>query len=74
VLRFVQAGMGVALVPQSSDIMKVPGIRYLETGISAAEWRVGVAFHNVSSSDPAVRNFVSAVRQQFHSATMTGKS
>jgi len=67
VLRFVQAGMGVALVPQSSDIMNVRGIRYVETGIAGAQWKVGVAFHNIASSDPAVRNFVSVVRQQFHS-------
>jgi len=74
VLRFVQSGVGVALVPQSSDIMKVPGIKYVETGISEAQWKVGVAYHNASSSDPAVRNFVSAVRQQFHSGTMRWKS
>lgn len=66
VLRFVQAGIGVALVPRSSDIMNVPGIRYLETGMSAVQWKVGVAFHNASASDPPVRNFVSAVRRQFH--------
>jgi DNA-binding transcriptional LysR family regulator len=69
VLRFVQAGAGVALVPQSSSIMNVPGIRFLETGIPAAQWKVGVAFNHVSSSDPAVRNFLSVVRKQFQSGT-----
>lgn len=69
VLRFVQAGVGVALVPRSSEIMNVPRIRFLETGTPGAEWKVGVAFHNLSSSDLAVRNFLSAVRQQFHSPT-----
>jgi len=68
-LRFVQAGVGVALVPRSSDIMKVPGVRYLETGISAGQWKVGVAFHNASASDPVIRNFVSVVRQQFQADT-----
>src|SRR5215469_3700881 len=68
-LRFVQAGVGVALVPRSSDIMKVPGIRYLETGISAGQWKVGVAFHNASASDPVIHNFVSVVRQQFQADT-----
>jgi DNA-binding transcriptional LysR family regulator len=67
VLRFVQSGMGAAIVPKSSGIMNVPGIKYLETGVSMAQWKVGVAFHNLSSSDPAVRNFVSVVREQLHS-------
>jgi DNA-binding transcriptional LysR family regulator len=71
VLRFVQAGMGVAIVPKSSKTMNVPGIAYLETGISTAAWRVGVAFHNASSSDPAVRNFVSVVREQLQSGWTT---
>jgi len=67
VLNFVRAGAGVALVPNSCRIMNVPRIKYLETGIPTAAWKIGIAFHNRSDSDPAVSKFVSAVRQHFHS-------
>jgi DNA-binding transcriptional LysR family regulator len=67
VLNFVRAGAGVALVPNSCRIMNVPRIKYLETGIPTAAWKIGIAFHNCSDSDRAVSNFVSAVRQHFHS-------
>jgi DNA-binding transcriptional LysR family regulator len=70
VLRFVQAGVGVALVPYSSKVMNVPGVRYLETGTSEVQWKVGVAVHTSSASDPAVRNFVAAVRQQLNAKTL----
>lgn len=66
VLNFVRAGAGIALVPHSCKAMNVRGVRYLETGVSAAVWNIGVAFHKVSGSDPAVRNFVSLARQDFH--------
>src|SRR6266480_3243776 len=46
VLNFVRAGAGVALVPMSCKVMNVPRVRYLETRIPAAGWRIGVAFHN----------------------------
>src|SRR5207249_8324907 len=67
VLNFVRAGAGVALVPNSCRIMNVPRIKYVETGIPTAAWKIGIAFHDCSDSDPAVSNFVSAVRQHFHS-------
>src|SRR5499425_2895802 len=66
-LNFVRAGAGVALVPSSCKAMNVPRVRYLETGIPAAGWKIGVAFHKSSTSDPIVRNFVSAVRHDFQS-------
>jgi len=78
VLRFVRAGAGVALVPSSCRIMKVPGIRYLETRISEAHWKLGLAFRTSSGSDPAIRNFISAVRQEFQSTanvrSLSGRS
>lgn len=67
VLNFVRAGAGVAVVPHSCKVMNVPRIKYLETGIPVAAWKVGIAFHNSSASDPTVRNFVSLVRQHFTS-------
>ena len=67
VLSFVRAGAGVALVPNSCRVMNVPRIKYLETGVPTASWKIGIAFHNCSASESAVSNFVSAVRQNFHS-------
>ncbi len=67
VLNFVRAGAGVALVPNSCKVMNVPRLRYLETRLPAAVWKIGVAFHNSSASDPRVRNFVSLARQHFDS-------
>jgi len=67
VLSFVRAGAGVALVPNSCKVMNVPRVKYLETGVPTAAWKIGIAFHNRSASDPSVTNFVSVVRQKFHS-------
>ena len=36
-LHFVRAGAGVALVPRSSRVMRVPSIRYVETGVPAGK-------------------------------------
>jgi DNA-binding transcriptional LysR family regulator len=65
VLNFVRAGAGIALVPNSCKVMKVPGVEYLETGIPSAVWKIGIAFHNSSASDPSVRNFVTLARHDF---------
>ncbi len=66
-LNFVRAGAGVALVPRSSRVMHVPSIRYLETGVTAAEWSIGVAFHKSSPADPVLDKFLSVVRQSYRS-------
>lgn len=65
VLNFVWAGAGVALVPNSCKVMNVRRVKYLETGVPTGAWKIGIAFHNCSASDPAVSNFVSAVRRHF---------
>jgi DNA-binding transcriptional LysR family regulator len=67
VVNFVRAGAGVALVPNSCKFMNVPRVRYLEAGIPAAVWKIGVAFRNSSDSDPIVRTFVSLAREGLHS-------
>lgn len=67
VLNFVRAGAGVALVPNSCKVMNVPRVKYLETGVPTAVWKIGIAFHNSSASDLVVSNFVSGVRQHFSS-------
>ena len=64
VLSFVRAGVGVALVPNSCKFMNVPRVRFLETGVPGAAWKIGLAFHNSSTTDPTVCNFVAVVRQE----------
>ncbi|UWZ83124.1 LysR family transcriptional regulator [Occallatibacter riparius] len=63
VLNFVRAGAGVALVPNSCRVMNVPEIRFLNTGIASASWKVGIAYHKSRDMDPAIRNFVSMARE-----------
>ena len=65
VLNFVRAGTGVALVPNSSEVMKVPRVRYIETGVPAGVWSIGIAFHKSSSADAILSNFVSIVRHNY---------
>ena len=67
VLNFVRAGTGVALVPNSSKVMKVPRVRYIETGVPAGVWSIGIAFHKSSSADAILSNFVSIVRHNYSS-------
>jgi DNA-binding transcriptional LysR family regulator len=66
VLNFVRAGAGIALVPNSCKFMNVPRVRFLEAGIPAADWKIGVAFHNSAATNATVRNFVSFVREGLH--------
>jgi len=67
VLSFVRAGAGVALVPNSCKSMHVPHVRFIETGIPEAVWKIGLAFHDSSASDPMIRNFLSLVREHRYS-------
>lgn len=67
VLNFVRAGAGVALVPDSSKVLKVPRVRYMETGVPSAVWSIGVAFRKSSATDPVLDNFISFVRQRYRS-------
>jgi len=66
-LNFIRAGAGVALVPHSCKVMHVPRVRFLETAIPSAVWKIGIAFHQSLRADPTVRNFVSMVRDDFSS-------
>ena len=64
-LNFVRAGAGVALVPRSSRVMHVPSVRYIETGVPAGNWNIGLAFHKSSPPDPVLGRFLSLVRQSY---------
>jgi DNA-binding transcriptional LysR family regulator len=68
-LNFVRAGAGVALVPRSSRVMRVPGIRYVETAVPAGKWKIGLAFHKSSPADPILSRFLSLVRQGYRVST-----
>jgi DNA-binding transcriptional LysR family regulator len=67
VLTFVRAGAGVALVPDSARVLKVPRVRYVETGVPSAVFDIGIAFHKSATSDPVLNNFLSVVRQRYRS-------
>lgn len=64
-LSFVRAGAGVAVIPESSKALKVPKIRFVETGQPSAVFDIGVAFPRSSAADPVVANFVSVVENGY---------
>jgi DNA-binding transcriptional LysR family regulator len=63
VLNLVRAGIGVSLVPRSVSLMRVPGVRLMDTGLAEARWKIGLAWRKLDQSDPLVRNFVRLARQ-----------
>jgi DNA-binding transcriptional LysR family regulator len=68
VLNLVRAGVGVSLVPRSVSLMRVPGVRLMDTQLAEAKWRIGLAWRKLDQSDPLVRNFVSIARQPRNAA------
>jgi DNA-binding transcriptional LysR family regulator len=65
VLSFVRAGAGIALVPDSSRVLKVPRVRYLEARVPSAAFEIGIALHRSAAADPILSNFLSVVRQKY---------
>ena len=63
VLNLVRAGVGVSLVPRAVSLMRVPGVRLMDTNLAEAKWKIGLAWRKLDQSDPLVRNFVSLARQ-----------
>jgi DNA-binding transcriptional LysR family regulator len=57
----VRAGLGVALVPRSAALMRLPGVRFRELGMSEAAWNIALAWHRDSDAVPLVRRFLEAV-------------
>lgn len=64
VLNLVQAGVGVSLVPRSARLMRVPDVRLLDTGLSEAKWKIGLAWRKLDQADPLVRNFIRLASQR----------
>jgi DNA-binding transcriptional LysR family regulator len=63
VLNLVQAGVGVSLVPRSTRLMRVPGVRLLAPGVPEAKWKIGLAWRKLDQSDALVRSFISLARR-----------
>ncbi len=71
VLNLVRGGVGVSLVPRSANLMHVPNVRLLDTGLDEAKWKIGLAWRKADPLDPLVHNFIRLVRQP-RSATPAG--
>jgi DNA-binding transcriptional LysR family regulator len=63
VLNLVRGGVGVSLVPRSANLMHVPNVRLLDTGLDEAKWKIGLAWRKADPLDPLVHNFIGLVRQ-----------
>jgi DNA-binding transcriptional LysR family regulator len=61
VLSLVRAGLGVAIVPGSAAVMRLPGVRFKEIAMSAAAWNIALAWRKEESGAPLVRRFVEIV-------------
>jgi DNA-binding transcriptional LysR family regulator len=66
VLNLVRGGVGVSLVPRSANLMHVPNVRLLDTGLEEAKWKIGLAWRKADPRrgdllDPLVHNFIRLV-------------
>ena len=60
-VSLVRAGLGVALVPRSTALIRLPGVRFHELDIPEAAWNIALAWHRDSDRVPLVRRFIEAV-------------
>ena len=70
-LHLVRAGVGVSLVPSSARLMRVPQLRFGETGVDEARWSVGMAVRSPDSQSPLVSNFTGLAKEAFSVAKET---
>jgi len=61
VVSLVRAGLGVALVPRSVALMRLPGVRFRELRMPEAAWNIALAWHRDSDGVPLVRRFLETV-------------
>jgi DNA-binding transcriptional LysR family regulator len=61
VLSLVGAGLGVSLVPRSTALMRLPGVRFREVKLGEAAWDIGLAWRRESADLPLVQRFVGMV-------------
>lgn len=64
-LNLVRAGVGVAIVPESTRAFRVPRVRYVETGIPAVAFDIGLAVRKNPAPDPVIGHFLTVVRQSY---------
>jgi DNA-binding transcriptional LysR family regulator len=62
IVYMVAAGLGVSIVPQSTDQIRAEGVRYLPIGGDGPRAPIGLAYRREDHS-PAVRNFVELARR-----------
>jgi DNA-binding transcriptional LysR family regulator len=62
ILNLVRSGLGVSLVPSSAVRLRVPGVRFHETHMREARWRIGIAWNGSSEKHALISRFVEAVR------------
>jgi DNA-binding transcriptional LysR family regulator len=63
VLNLVRGGVGVSLVPRSANLMHVPNVRLMDTGLNEARWQIGLAWRKADPLEPLVHNFIRLVGQ-----------
>jgi DNA-binding transcriptional LysR family regulator len=73
VLNLVRGGVGVSLVPRSANLMHVPNVRLLDTGLDEAKWKIGLAWRKAHPLEPLVHNFIRIVRESKPQLTRTGR-
>jgi DNA-binding transcriptional LysR family regulator len=61
VLSLVGAGLGVSLVPRSTALLRLPGVRFREVKQPEAAWNIGLAWRRESADLPLVQRFVGMV-------------
>ncbi len=61
VLSLVGAGLGVSLVPRSTALMRLPGLRFRDVKLPEAAWDIGMAWRRDSAGLPLIQRFVGTV-------------
>ena len=51
VLNLMRGGVGVILVPRSANLMHVPKVRLLDTGLDEAKWEICLAWRKADPLD-----------------------
>jgi DNA-binding transcriptional LysR family regulator len=64
-LNIVRSGAGVAVIPNSARALKVPRVRFVETGVASAAIDAGIAIRKSTGRDPVVSHFLSEVRKRY---------
>jgi DNA-binding transcriptional LysR family regulator len=62
ILNLVRAGLGVSLVPSSTERMRVPGLRFHQLRVNEANWSIGVAWQRGSERQKLISRFVEMIR------------